>query len=122
MVVVAPPAPDALTDLPANYRATLQVADQMLPVRVGDATHTRAGSRALDTAARRGPARPSTTACSRNRAGEGLTDLGVAAVRAMYRERMLIDVSHMRGDSIDETFALLDALDRESGAARPAIP
>jgi microsomal dipeptidase-like Zn-dependent dipeptidase len=49
-------------------------------------------------------------------AGEGLTELGAAAVRAMYRERMLIDVSHMRGDSLDETFALLDALDRESGA------
>jgi len=44
MVVVAPPAPDALTDLPANYRATLQVADQlppMLTVRVGGGTYTR---------------------------------------------------------------------------------
>ena len=55
-------------------------------------------------------------------AGEGLTDLGVAAVRAMYRERMLIDVSHMRDDSIAETFALLDALDRESGAAPAGHP
>ena len=35
----------------------------------------------------------------------------------MYRERMLIDFSHMRPDSVDETFALLDRLDRESGAA-----
>ena len=35
----------------------------------------------------------------------------------MYRERMLIDVSHMRGDSLEQTFALLDELDRESGAA-----
>ena len=33
------------------------------------------------------------------KAGIGLTELGTAAVRAMYRERMLIDVSHMRGDS-----------------------
>jgi uncharacterized RDD family membrane protein YckC len=44
MVVVAPPAPDALTDLLAGYRATLQVADQlppMLTVRVGDGTFTR---------------------------------------------------------------------------------
>jgi microsomal dipeptidase-like Zn-dependent dipeptidase len=49
--------------------------------------------------------------------GAGLTDLGRTAVRAMYRERMLVDVSHMRGDSLDQTFALLDELDRESGAA-----
>jgi microsomal dipeptidase-like Zn-dependent dipeptidase len=48
--------------------------------------------------------------------GAGLTDLGRAAVRAMYRERMLIDVSHMRPDSLEQTFALLDELDRESGA------
>ncbi len=51
------------------------------------------------------------------KAGVGLTQLGEAAVRAMYRERMLIDVSHMRPDSVEETFALLDRLDRESGAA-----
>ena len=50
-------------------------------------------------------------------AGVGLTELGEAAVRALYRERMLIDVSHMRPDSVDETFALLDRLDQESGAA-----
>ena len=51
------------------------------------------------------------------RPGEGLTELGEAAVRAMYRERMLIDVSHMRGDALEETFELLGRLDRESGAA-----
>lgn len=56
------------------------------------------------------------------RAGAGLTDLGEAAVRAMYRERMLIDVSHMRGDSLDETFELLERLDRESGAAPAEHP
>ena len=50
-------------------------------------------------------------------AGVGLTELGEAAVRALYRERMLIDFSHMRPDSVEETFALLDRLDRESGAA-----
>ena len=50
-------------------------------------------------------------------AGVGLTELGEAAVRALYRERMLIDLSHMRPDSVDETFALLDRLDQESGAA-----
>jgi microsomal dipeptidase-like Zn-dependent dipeptidase len=37
-------------------------------------------------------------------------------VRAMYREGMLIDVSHMRGDALEKTFELLDALDGESGA------
>ena len=35
----------------------------------------------------------------------------------MYREGMLIDVSHMRPDALEETFALLDRLDAESGAA-----
>jgi microsomal dipeptidase-like Zn-dependent dipeptidase len=57
-------------------------------------------------------------------AGAGLTELGQAAVRAMYRERMLVDVSHMRGDTLEQTFALLEALDAESGAAageRPVI-
>jgi microsomal dipeptidase-like Zn-dependent dipeptidase len=56
------------------------------------------------------------------KAGSGLTELGEAAVRAMYRERMLIDVAHMRGDALAETFELLDALDRESGAAPGAHP
>jgi uncharacterized RDD family membrane protein YckC len=44
MVVVTPPAPDALTDLLAGYRATLQVADDLPPlltVRAGDGTITR---------------------------------------------------------------------------------
>lgn len=49
-------------------------------------------------------------------AGIGLTPLGEAAVRAMYRHRVLVDISHMRQDAIDATFALLDALDAESGA------
>lgn len=43
--------------------------------------------------------------------GEGLTDLGVAAVRAMARHRVLVDVSHMAGDSIEETLRLLDEED-----------
>ena len=54
--------------------------------------------------------------------GLGLTELGEAAVRAMYRERMLIDVSHMRGDALDETFELLNQLDRESGASPAEHP
>lgn len=56
------------------------------------------------------------------RADAGLGELGVAAVRAMYRERVLIDVSHMRADAIDQTLSLLDELDRDSGAAPTDYP
>jgi microsomal dipeptidase-like Zn-dependent dipeptidase len=45
------------------------------------------------------------------RAGEGLSELGVAAVRSMARHRVLVDISHMRADAIDETFRLLDEVD-----------
>jgi microsomal dipeptidase-like Zn-dependent dipeptidase len=48
---------------------------------------------------------------------EGLTELGEAAVRAMYEQRMLIDLSHMSERSLTDTFDLLDRLDQESGAA-----
>jgi len=48
--------------------------------------------------------------------GEGLTQLGAAAVEAMYRHRVVVDVSHMRADALDETFALLTALDRRHRA------
>lgn len=41
----------------------------------------------------------------------GLSDLGKAAVEAMVEQRVLIDISHMSGASIDDTFALLDKLD-----------
>jgi microsomal dipeptidase-like Zn-dependent dipeptidase len=44
---------------------------------------------------------------------EGLSELGRAAVEAMVRERVLIDVSHMSERSLDDTFALLDRLDAE---------
>jgi microsomal dipeptidase-like Zn-dependent dipeptidase len=47
---------------------------------------------------------------------EGLTELGEAAVRAMYEQRMLVDLSHMSERSLTDTFALLDRLDEESGA------
>jgi microsomal dipeptidase-like Zn-dependent dipeptidase len=43
--------------------------------------------------------------------GEGLTARGEAAVRAMVRNRVLIDVSHMRTDALEETLTLLDQLD-----------
>jgi microsomal dipeptidase-like Zn-dependent dipeptidase len=43
-------------------------------------------------------------------AGAGLTELGVAAVRAMARERVLVDLSHMRADAITQALDLLDAV------------
>lgn len=43
----------------------------------------------------------------------GLTDLGRAAIRAMVRERVLVDVTHMSKRALDDTFALLDELDPE---------
>jgi microsomal dipeptidase-like Zn-dependent dipeptidase len=51
--------------------------------------------------------------------GIGLTDLGRAAVAAMVAHRVLVDVSHMRQDALDDTFALLDELD--PGRALPVI-
>ena len=42
---------------------------------------------------------------------EGLTNLGRAAIEAMVRERVLVDVSHMSERSLENTFALLDRLD-----------
>lgn len=44
---------------------------------------------------------------------DGLSDLGVAAVRAMVRERVLIDLAHMSSAALDETLTLLDELDPE---------
>lgn len=41
----------------------------------------------------------------------GLTALGEAAVRAMVRERILVDLSHMSRRALEDTFALLDQLD-----------
>jgi microsomal dipeptidase-like Zn-dependent dipeptidase len=50
---------------------------------------------------------------------EGLSDLGRAAVTAMLREGVLIDLSHMSGRSLADTFDLLDALD--AGKSRPVL-
>jgi microsomal dipeptidase-like Zn-dependent dipeptidase len=47
----------------------------------------------------------------------GLTELGRAAVEAMYEQRMLIDLTHMSGRAMDETLDLLDELDGRTGAA-----
>ena len=41
----------------------------------------------------------------------GLSDLARAAMQAMVRRRVLIDISHMSERSLDDVFALLDELD-----------
>src|SRR3954447_1272687 len=43
--------------------------------------------------------------------GVGLTALGEAAVRAMLAHGVLVDLSHMRTDSVAETLDLMDAVD-----------
>jgi microsomal dipeptidase-like Zn-dependent dipeptidase len=45
--------------------------------------------------------------------GVGLTELGRAAVEAMYRHKVLVDLAHMRADAISQTLELLDQLDPE---------
>jgi len=51
-----------------------------------------------------------------------LSELGEAAVKAMYERKVLVDISHMRDDAIDETFALIEALDKETGRDPRAYP
>jgi membrane dipeptidase len=48
--------------------------------------------------------------------GIGLTELGRAAVKAMHKHKVLIDVSHMRQDALDATFTLAEQLDEEAGS------
>jgi microsomal dipeptidase-like Zn-dependent dipeptidase len=43
--------------------------------------------------------------------GVGLTGLGEAAVRALVANGVLVDLSHMRSDSVTETLDLLDEID-----------
>jgi microsomal dipeptidase-like Zn-dependent dipeptidase len=52
----------------------------------------------------------------------GLTDLGVAAVKAMHEHRVLVDVSHMREKAIHQTLDLLDDLDRAREPGAPPTP
>jgi microsomal dipeptidase-like Zn-dependent dipeptidase len=54
-------------------------------------------------------------------AGVGLTEIGRALVEAMYAHDVLVDVSHMRQDSIDETFDLIERLDAKHGKKPPVI-
>src|SRR4051812_27172934 len=55
------------------------------------------------------------------KAGVGLTEIGSRLVRAMYEHDVLVDVSHMRGDTIDATFTLIEELDSEHGKNPPVI-
>jgi microsomal dipeptidase-like Zn-dependent dipeptidase len=50
---------------------------------------------------------------------EGLSSLGRAAVSAMAEHGILIDITHMSGRAIDDTFALLD--DRDPAQRIPVI-
>ena len=54
--------------------------------------------------------------------GAALSELGEAAVRAMHERKVLVDISHMREDAIQETFALIEALDVQSGRDPRAYP
>lgn len=54
--------------------------------------------------------------------GVGLNDLGRAAVEAMHRHRVLIDISHMSEVAIEETFDLLAELDRKHGTEARDFP
>jgi microsomal dipeptidase-like Zn-dependent dipeptidase len=42
---------------------------------------------------------------------KGLTEIGKAVITAMTKHHILIDISHMSAESIDDTIALLDELD-----------
>jgi microsomal dipeptidase-like Zn-dependent dipeptidase len=46
----------------------------------------------------------------------GLTELGRAAVEAMYEHRILVDLTHMSERAMDETLDLLAELDERTGA------
>lgn len=52
----------------------------------------------------------------------GLTELGEAAVQAMYKYGVLVDISHMRQRAIDETFSLLAELDDKRGKEAADYP
>jgi len=52
--------------------------------------------------------------------GVGLTERGVAAIGAMVQHRVLLDISHMRQDALDATFALLDG-ELDPGGEAPVL-
>jgi microsomal dipeptidase-like Zn-dependent dipeptidase len=52
---------------------------------------------------------------------QGLTPLGEAAIRALHRHKVLIDVSHMHPNGIAETVAVLDKPDVDPNCQFPLI-
>jgi microsomal dipeptidase-like Zn-dependent dipeptidase len=52
----------------------------------------------------------------------GLTDRGRAVVEAMYKHKVLIDISHMTELAIEQTFELVEQLDEKSGRAKHDYP
>jgi microsomal dipeptidase-like Zn-dependent dipeptidase len=44
----------------------------------------------------------------------GLTELGEKLIEAMYRHKVLIDISHMSGQAVEETFALVERLEGDN--------
>lgn len=52
----------------------------------------------------------------------GLTTLGRAAVRAMHKHKVLVDISHMNQQAIDETLSLIEQLDAQSGEDPASYP
>ena len=53
--------------------------------------------------------------------GVGLTELGEKLIEAMYRHKILIDISHMSERAIKETFELVERLEGDAEAANYPI-
>jgi microsomal dipeptidase-like Zn-dependent dipeptidase len=51
----------------------------------------------------------------------GLTEEGIAAIRAMIKNRVLIDISHMRPDAVAQTFRVLDQPDVDPNCEMPVV-
>ncbi len=54
--------------------------------------------------------------------GVGLTELGATLIEAMYRHKILVDISHMSERAVSETFALVERLDERAKAKASDYP
>jgi microsomal dipeptidase-like Zn-dependent dipeptidase len=54
-------------------------------------------------------------------AGVGLTELGATLIEAMYRHKILIDISHMSERAVEDTFELVERLEGDSEKANYPI-
>ena len=50
---------------------------------------------------------------------KGLTDLGAALIRAMYKHKVIIDITHMSERATEETFDVVESLEREDPGSDP---